>query len=92
MRKKGELLIENIIFIVLNLVFLTILVLFILRQGNGVILIEEAYALHNWNPSSKLETLGGANHVFGAHHPWEKESISTHLEEVVEKIIIFLKG
>jgi len=56
------------------------------------VLIEEAYALHNWNPSRKLETLGGANHVFGASHPWEKESISTHLEEVVEKIIIFLKG
>lgn len=56
------------------------------------VLIEEAYALHNWNSNSCLEIIKGANHVFGAHHPWEKESISTHLEEVVEKIIIFLKG
>lgn len=45
MRKGGtSLLLENIVFIILNLIFLTVLVLFIARQGSGTILLEEAYA------------------------------------------------
>jgi len=42
--KRGEILIENIIFIILNIVFLTILVLFLIKQGTGVVLLEDAYA------------------------------------------------
>jgi len=37
---------ENIIFIILNLVFLTILILFLLKQGSGAIVLEQAYAKH----------------------------------------------
>ncbi len=44
MRKRGEILVENIIFIVLNLIFLTILILFIARQGAGAIVLEQSYA------------------------------------------------
>lgn len=42
--KKASILLENIVFIILNLIFLTILILFIARQGSGAILLEEAYA------------------------------------------------
>lgn len=35
---------ENIIFIILNLLFLIILVLFIARQGGGAIVLEQSYA------------------------------------------------
>ena len=35
---------ENVIFIVLNLVFLSILILFIYIQGNGAVLLEQSYA------------------------------------------------
>jgi hypothetical protein len=42
--KKGDLLIGNIIFIVLNLIFLSILMLFLLRQGSGAIVLEQSYA------------------------------------------------
>jgi hypothetical protein len=42
--KRGELLIENIIFIILNLIFLTILILFLARQGSGAVILEESYA------------------------------------------------
>ena len=42
--KKGDILIEDIIFLILNLAFLSILVLFILKQGLGVIVLEEFYA------------------------------------------------
>ena len=43
-KKKGEILVENIIFIVLNLVFLGILVLFLINQGNGAVFSEKFYA------------------------------------------------
>jgi len=42
--KRGALIAENIVFIVLNFVFLTILVLFIYSQAGGAILLEESYA------------------------------------------------
>lgn len=44
MKKRGEILIENLIFIILNVVFLTILALFLLKQGSGTVLLESAYA------------------------------------------------
>ena len=44
MRKKGELLVSNIVFIVLNLAFLAILILFIAKQGGGAIVMEQSYA------------------------------------------------
>ena len=44
MQKRGTILVENIIFIILNLIFLTILVLFIARQGEGAVILEESYA------------------------------------------------
>ena len=56
------------------------------------VLKAEAEALHKWNPNSCLEIIEGANHVFGAHHTWDKKSVPKHLKEVVEKIIVFLKG
>ncbi len=44
MKKKGEILVGNVVFIMLNLMFILILVLFLLRQGNGAIVLEESYA------------------------------------------------
>ncbi|MCA9487423.1 MAG: hypothetical protein KC516_00500 [Nanoarchaeota archaeon] len=43
-RKRGNILIENVIFIILNLAFLTILVLFLIKQGAGAALLEQSYA------------------------------------------------
>jgi hypothetical protein len=44
MLKRGELLIENVIFIILNLVIFAILVLFILNKGNGISGLEDSYS------------------------------------------------
>jgi hypothetical protein len=44
MRKRGEILIGNIVFILINLIFISLLILFLLRQGNGVIVLEQLYA------------------------------------------------
>jgi hypothetical protein len=43
-QKRGTILVENVIFIILNLLFISILVLFIFRQGNGAVLLEQSYA------------------------------------------------
>lgn len=42
--KRGTILVENIIFIILNLLFLTVLVLFLIKQGSGAIVLEQAYS------------------------------------------------
>lgn len=44
MNKKGVILMENVIFIVLNLLFISILALFIYKQGNGAVVLEQSYA------------------------------------------------
>jgi hypothetical protein len=43
-KKRGEILVENVIFIVITLIFLSILVLFISRQGSGDNYLEQSYA------------------------------------------------
>jgi len=43
-KKRGELLVENIIFIVLNVAFLSILVVFLLNQSSSEVLLEDAYS------------------------------------------------
>ena len=43
-RKRGQILAENIIFIVLNLIFLTILILFIYSKTDSAFLLEEKYS------------------------------------------------
>jgi hypothetical protein len=44
MKKRGTILVENVIFIILNLMFLAILVLFLVKQGSGAIVLEQAYS------------------------------------------------
>ena len=44
MEKRGTVLVENVIFIILNLLFLSILVLFLVKQGSGAIVLEQAYS------------------------------------------------
>ena len=44
LKKKGSILTGNIIFILLNLLFLSILILFLIKQGEGAIVLEESYA------------------------------------------------
>lgn len=44
MKKRGQILVENIIFIILNLIFLTILILFIYSKTGGEAVLEEKYS------------------------------------------------
>lgn len=53
---------------------------------------KEALQLHEWNPKSKLGIIEGADHVFGASHPWSSDLLPKYLAEVVDKTIDFLKA
>ncbi len=44
MKKKGTILVENIVFIILNVLFLSILILFLLKQGSGTLVLEQVYS------------------------------------------------
>jgi len=52
--------------------------------------IEEAKAVHRWNPNSQLETIEGGDHVFGAKHPWQESELPSDLKKVVEITLAFL--
>ncbi|MDN3722983.1 alpha/beta hydrolase [Aequorivita sp. SDUM287046] len=52
---------------------------------------KEAQALNSWNLHSELSLIEGADHVFGARHPWEENALPSDLEKVVERTIAFLK-
>lgn len=54
------------------------------------VLIEEANQLHAWNTTSTLKIIKGANHVFGASHPWHNKPLPNYLNEATLKIIKFL--
>ncbi|OYT35951.1 hypothetical protein B6U91_02195 [Candidatus Pacearchaeota archaeon ex4484_71] len=42
--KRGQILVENLIFIILNLAFLAIMFLFVIKQGAGATILEQTYA------------------------------------------------
>lgn len=53
--------------------------------------VEEAMALHKWNPKSKLAIIDGANHVFGTSQPWQKTTLPPEFEKAVSVMIDFVK-
>lgn len=52
--------------------------------------INEAKELHQWNRSSQLEIIEGADHVFNTKHPWKKNELSSELKSVVKSAINFM--
>lgn len=54
--------------------------------------MEEAKRLHEWNPKSKLEIIDGANHVFGASHPWSSKELPKDLEHVIKLSTTFFNN
>lgn len=52
--------------------------------------IDEAEALHQWNPNSEYKIIDNADHVFNTKHPWDKNELSAELNEVVKSVITFI--
>lgn len=51
----------------------------------------EAEKLHEWNRSSELLSIEGADHVFNSKHPWDLKTLPKALHELVDKTIAFIK-
>tara|TARA_R110002050_G_scaffold92054_2_gene192837 strand:- start:377 stop:1216 length:840 start_codon:yes stop_codon:yes gene_type:complete len=53
--------------------------------------INEAEALHRWNPKSEFKIIENADHVFNTKHPWNNNDLSQELNLVVENSVRFLE-
>jgi len=49
-----------------------------------------AQQLAQAQPRAKLQKIAGANHVFGASHPYTAKTLPPHLQEVFDKTLAFL--
>lgn len=52
--------------------------------------LVNAQKLADANPNSRLVKIEGANHVYGASHPYEKETLPPQLFKVCERCLLFL--
>ncbi|MTG98331.1 prolyl oligopeptidase family serine peptidase [Myroides albus] len=52
--------------------------------------LKEAQLLHQWISNSLLNIVDGANHVFGAKHPYEDKELPLHLKQVAEATATFI--
>ena len=62
-------------------------------HGNkdDAVFISEGESLKSWNPEAEFKIIENANHVFNVSHPWEKDVMSSEMDEVVKSCIDFLK-
>lgn len=61
-------------------------------DADETVSLEEANKLHKWNPDSKLFIIKEGNHVFGGKHPWDKKELPDHLNQTVQKSILFINN
>ena len=52
---------------------------------------KEAQRIKKWNHNAQLHIVNGANHVFGACHPYQMNDYPTHLQEAMHVTLDFLK-
>ena len=52
--------------------------------------IEDAKSIHSWNLNSQIEIIDGADHVFGAKHPWNEKYLPPHSKKAIERTLGFL--
>lgn len=69
---------------------LTIPHLIIHGDADPTVKIDEAMRLHKASNKSQLHIIKGANHVFGASHPWSLKFLPQDLQRVVQCVINFV--
>jgi pimeloyl-ACP methyl ester carboxylesterase len=67
----------------------TIQTLVLHGNQDEAVAIEEGRNLAHWMNGNFIE-IKGANHTFGASHPWNKDQIPDHLMEVLQSILNFV--
>jgi alpha/beta superfamily hydrolase len=50
-----------------------------------------ALEIKEWKPDAVLVPIEGANHVFGARHPWAEETMPAYLNKAVAETVRFFK-
>jgi alpha-beta hydrolase superfamily lysophospholipase len=50
-----------------------------------------AQQLAQVQPKAKLQKIQGANHIYGATHPYKEQELPEHLQEVYKKTLAFIK-
>lgn len=68
---------------------LKIPLLIIHGSEDHTVIVDEAQKLHGWNKNSTLFLVNGADHVFGAKHPWNQQNLPSDLRKIVDESIIF---
>lgn len=53
--------------------------------------VNMAHDIKSWKPETELIIYEGANHVFGAAHPWEKDELPELFKDIVDKSCEFLR-
>ena len=51
-----------------------------------------AVEMHSWKSDAELIPIEGANHVFGARHPWLEDTIPADLNKAIEETVRFFKS
>ena len=67
---------------------------FMLAHGTNdeAVPYESAIQIHEWNTDTRLLTIEGGNHVFGASHPYMDNQLPHDAAKVIEETIKFLKA
>ena len=59
-------------------------------SNDSTVSINEAIAMHKWNPASQLEIVDEADHVFSSIHPWREKYLPQNLQQAVNLTLTFL--
>lgn len=93
--KRGTILIETILFVILNFIFLAILVVFLLRYSSGTHLLEEQYSkqialmIDSAKPGMEIY-LNMEDALETAEEKWGKEKLGDIVKIVENKVIVRL--
>ncbi len=60
-------------------------------DADPTVAVQDAHDLKEASRQSQLRILRGADHVFGASHPWNKDHMPNDLRQVVQCVLNFLK-
>jgi dienelactone hydrolase len=60
-------------------------------SADATVPVQAALLLRQLKASVQVEIIEGADHTFGATHPWQRAELPDHMAEATEKTIAFLK-
>lgn len=70
---------------------LTIPIVIVHGTKDETVPYSAAQEMKEWKPDAELVSIEGANHVFGARHPWTEDTMPADLNKAVTETIRFFK-